>query len=248
MRRQYLLIAWVLGFGCASPPAPSSPPPAPAAAPDVPLTPTPPPTSTPSPTLTSPSPPTPSAMKIRSTLGWRRVTPSGIDLFQKLQNGEIRLGMTREEIVRALEHDPLSAETDSDGDWHFHATVNGLAGDWKFDLTSGRLSRLSFEEHRAADENTLGGASPDAHEQAMRDVAAMAHATMKDLTLLFGAPKSVRKGGRVQEDGKSELASRYLLDARWSTPSLRVELSSITDGWEGAFAIDTRILIAPASQ
>ncbi|MDI1475114.1 hypothetical protein [Polyangium sp. y55x31] len=59
----------------------------------------------------------------------------------------------------------------------------------------GRLARLSFEEYRAVDRKTLGEASPDAHEheQAMRDVAAQAHATMNDLTLLFGKPSSVRE-------------------------------------------------------
>ncbi|MDC3989272.1 hypothetical protein [Polyangium jinanense] len=244
MRRQYLLIAWVLGFGCASPPAPSSPPPSTAAAPEVPITPTPTPTST-STTSPTPTPPTTAAIKIPITLGWRRLTPSGIDLFQKLQSGEIRLGMTREEIVRVLEHDPTSTETDSDGDWHFHAMVNGLRGDWNFDITYGCLSRLSFEEYRAVDKNTLGGASPDDHEQATREVAAKAHATMNDLTLLFGAPIRVRKGGRVHKNDTNAVASRYLLDARWSTPSQRVKLSSMTDWGKGELSIVTRILIAP---
>ncbi|HVK68578.1 MAG TPA: hypothetical protein VM694_29165, partial [Polyangium sp.] len=129
--------------------------------------------------------------------------------------------------------------------WHFRARVNGLEGNWNFDIMYGCLSRLSFEESRAVGENKLGGASPDEHEQATRDVAAQAHATMNDLTLLFGAPSSVRKGGLVHKNDTNAVASRYLLDARWSTPSQRVELSSMTDGEKGELVIVTRILIAP---
>ncbi|MDI1447476.1 hypothetical protein [Polyangium sp. 6x1] len=241
MRRQYLLIAWVLGFGCASPPAPSSPPPSPAAAPEVPITPAP----TPTPTPTSPTPPTTAAIKTPITLGWRGLGPSDIDLFQMLESGELRLGMTREEIVRVLEHEPTSTETTSDGDWHFHARINGLRGDWNFDIMYGSLSRLSFEAYRAVDRKTLDGTSPDGRERATREAAENAHTTMNDLTLLFGAPLRVRKGGLVHKNDTSADASRYLLDARWSTPSQRVRLSSMTDWGKGKFAIVTRILIAP---
>jgi hypothetical protein len=234
VRRQYLLVTWAINLGCASPPSPSSPPPSTSAAPDVSIT-----------MGTRAAPSTGPAELAPITLGWRRPGTSGIDVFQKLQSGEIRTGMTRDEIVRVLKHAPTSTETYGDGDWHFEAEVNGLRGAWSFEAASGRLARLSFEEHRAVDEEAPGGATPAAHERAKKDVATKARATMNDLTLLFGRPSRVREGGRVHEGDTSAFASRYVLDVRWSTPSQRVKLSAITDWGQGELAIVTRIVIAP---
>jgi hypothetical protein len=189
--------------------------------------------------------PPPSPPPEELTLGWRPPAPAGIDMFERVGSGEIRLGMTRERVARALRHTPTSTETYNDGSWHFEGEVNGRRGAWSCAFAGGGLASLSFDEYRSIDDDTSGGAGPGDHEQAKREATAWARATLKDLVFLFGAPARVSEGGLVHAYDTTSLASRYLLDARWMTQTKKVKLAAITEWGKGQLSIRTRIVFTP---